>query len=176
MTANVEIPDKSFWDELEKNIRVMPTFPELEFQKDGVKYTVTDIRYLDKNGVNCFLKILNNVIENGEIQKQEFEFPSDIDENVLQVIIDIVMQIGVTAENEDGDYVSGAALVAEVQRNNTKVVFRLLSDHAKILSDIGRKIKKRHVSIDFFELMLLFADALMEDMCNGNLETDSFIE
>ena len=158
---NIEMPDKSFWDEIEKNIRMMPQLPELELEKEGMKYTMTDVRYLNQMAVECFLMVLNNVIENDQLEEQEISFKNELTDDQYRVISDILMQIGVSAEDSDDDYVHGTVVVSGTRRQNNKIIVKLLKDHAEIIRDLGQKKIKNREEINYFLFMIEFADELM---------------
>ena len=158
MTANVEIPNKDFWDELMRHARKMPELPILNLKKESIEYQITDVRYLDKTAVGWFNQVLNRIIYNDELESQKFDLAEDINDDGLQVFTDILLQIGVTAIKENEDYIS-TSIVTGFKRNENAITVELNKKDAEIIHDLA----KDKDEIQFFELFVELGDKLLKE-------------
>ena len=71
-----------------------PKLPKFEFKKGKTTYTVTDLRYLNENAVECFRDMLAVVCNKPNCESLTF-YANNFEEDELQRILDIVTSIDV---------------------------------------------------------------------------------
>ena len=124
-----------------------PKLPEIQFVKDRVAYSFTDIRYLKESAVCVFFNILEEVISDGDVTEVTFDV-SNIDEYEVRIISDILMGIEYEARKKgrNGFWIKGSFLVIgyhETTEDDGRktITYDLSSITPKIIHDYARNLK-----------------------------------
>lgn len=99
--------------------------PEIEFERDKVKYTVTDIRPLNEVAIYIIQTILEIFCSREGVDTIGFERNDGISDERTQLIIDIVLQYGWKAEKKgkNGFCYCGGRLVTGVHWDDKTITF-----------------------------------------------------
>ena len=68
---------------------VRPELPSIEFKRDGIKYSMTDLRLLHPLGVEAFEMCLNTIINDPTATECSIRC-NDLDDDTIKIISDIV--------------------------------------------------------------------------------------
>ena len=129
-----------------------PDLPTLKFITNGVKYEVTDIRFLNETALN----VLSNIIEiiagrpKPDVKSVQM-FYSDMDDDTLDLITTILLAIKVKA-TKGGKYAWNCCrtfLIIGITKREDGITFELAEDQALAIWNYC-KTNKPH--INFYEL------------------------
>lgn len=156
----------------EGKLRRLPELPKLEFKANKVKYSVTDLRYLNENAIDVFQNILTGVISERGIKEITFNIQKGTSENTLRVISDILMAMSYSAEKKgkNGYTLGGALLVTGCHRNDDSITFHLVKENAEIIFDYAMENFKYDKKINIYELVIEIADKSILEISRGNNE------
>ena len=151
----IQIPDLESLGEF----YMMPELPMIEFKKDKVRYSVTDIRLLNQVGIYVLETILNKIAENPDNETVTF-IREGVNDSAVNVVRDIVMGIRYKIEKKgrNGYFGQGTFLVSAVDVTDTKMTFYLLKDHVGIVHDYIQSRKNKNENVNFYELVVEVAD------------------
>ena len=127
-----------------------PELPMVKFEKDKIKYEVTDIRLLNELAIGVFEHIIYRIAHDPEIEEVKF-IVKDLDDDKIDLIIDIVTGIEVKAEKggEKGWIVEGRILECSAGKRETEtekeVIFKFYSKER--IKAIHNSVKDGHASM-----------------------------
>ena len=129
-----------------------------DYESNKAKYKVTDLRCLNETAVNCFMQILKKVCNTPDCT--EVSFSTDIDENELNLIADIITSIDYEYR-KDGKKSYSEKSVLLVTSYMYKAIedkkictFGLVKDHAKAMYDYAQGKKQ----IGYYDLVVAVAE------------------
>lgn len=148
--------DESWSDIFPEGFRLfkIPELPKVQFKVDGVKYECTDLRYLDRGAVNCFLQILGEIGASTDCNEVGFDV-AGADEDEVNRIIDIVMGIkfGYSKGGKHGFMGNGCFVMGvrhEGNGDSEKRVFEVPKD----IADSIRKYSQGKEELSYEELVV----------------------
>lgn len=120
-----------------------PQMPVVEFKHGGIKYSVTDFRLLHPYGVQAFEMCLNEMIKTPDAKECRIETTTEVDEDTVQKISDILLGFGFTAKKggkkgfEIGSCVIGSISTTR-EGDKTVIIAHFADDFAKHVYEYGR--------------------------------------
>lgn len=129
-----------------------PDLLTLKFRTNGVKYEVTDIRFLNETALNVLFGIIEIIAGSAkpDVKSVQISF-SDMDDDTLDLITTILLAIKVKA-TKGGKYAwncSGTFLITGVTKRGDNITFELAEDQARAIWNYCRTNK---FPINFYEL------------------------
>ena len=136
--------------------------PEIEFKKDKVKYTVTDLRPLNENAIYTLETILGAVLSNPDTNEVSFGIEMDKCEyDKIELIIDILVAVRYSAKKggkygwkKDGNFLVSGARVESIDDIEV-ITFELIKSHA----DAIRECAEEKPEPSFLELVIAVANS-----------------
>lgn len=129
-----------------------PDLPTLKFRTNGVKYEVTDMRFLNETALNVFSGIIEIIAGSAkpDVKSVEISF-SDMDDNTLDLITTILLAIKVKATKggKRAWCCSGTFLITGITKRGDNITFELAEDQAQAIWNYCRTNK---FPINFYEL------------------------
>ena len=118
--------------------------PMIDFERNKIKYKVTDIRPLNKAAIYAFERILQMVVLEGEKEQVEFTIEEEAPECEIELVTDILTRIGF--------YISGTLLVSGAERNKEKAAinYKLIKDNAVA---IKKCVKEKGLPIGLWDIV-----------------------
>lgn len=160
-----EIPNFSEIFGTDSNVKgyFAPELPMITFKKDKIEYSIVDMRYLNKNAVSVFVRVVNHIIEDETTNEVAIELCKDIPQAEIQIIVDILLGLHWTMKKKgkNGFYGMGNFLILGIRQYDHKLIVECNKDHAKYI----RNYYKGQV-IDYHEMV---ADVLYKNHC-ANIE------
>ena len=181
-----KMPEKSIalpWDEIEEGfksgrmqLRERPNFPSIKFRNNstGVEYELTDVRYLDKTGVNILLNIVNAATKDRDMTEARFKVGADWTDDEIWIASDIASGFSYKASKKgrygwlcEGTFlVMGYAITGK--EDDREITYSLASDHVKFIYDYSKnKIKttksgEKELEINVADIVVRYVDSLHE--------------
>lgn len=159
-------------EELGAELYMQPELPTVEFTRDKVKYTVTDIRLLNQVGINTLDTIINQIADNPD--DTEITFRTDgVKDNYVDIVRDIVMGIKYKIEKKgrNGFSGEGSFLVSTAIRGENEIIFRWSKDHAKVIHDYIEKCQGKGESVNYYAMIAEVADKSIGSMIDEMKKT-----
>ena len=137
---------------------IRPQLPTTEVKANKAKHKVTDLRCLNETAVNCFMQILKKVCNTPDCT--EVSFYTDIDENELNLIADIITSIdyeyckdGKKSYSEKSVLLVTSYMYKAIEDKKI-CTFGLVKDHAKAMYDYAQGKKQ----IGYYDLVVAVAE------------------
>lgn len=156
-----EIPNFSEIFGTDSNVKgyFAPELPMITFKKDKIEYSIVDMRYLNKNAVSVFVRVVNNIIEDETTNEVAIELHKDIPQAEIRIIVDILLGLQWTMKKKgkNGFYAGGSFLILGIEQYDYKLIVECNKDHAKYIRNYYKG-----QAINYYEMV---ADVLYKDHC-----------
>jgi hypothetical protein len=140
-----------------------PELPKVKFKKNGVKYTVTDLRLLNQEAIRVFEIILDTVIDTPNCREVSFN-AENADEDTIHIITDILAGMWYSAEKggKNGFSIDDCFLVNGARKTNDTITFLLAEDHANVIYEYAQKNLQEGRIISIYDLVIVLAKKGLE--------------
>ena len=136
-------------------VYVRPELPKITFSYDKVRYSVTDLRFLNTNAIYAIVYIIEQIRNNGDIKEVTCKYPQDMSDEELEVISTVAMGItyNATKTGKKGFSMNGTFLVEGYEKRGKTLTFHLFSDHVKVIYEYLQNAKESRIYDLIIELV-----------------------
>lgn len=150
--------NESFWNGIfgkDVKLCISPELPKVEFKMKNIKYSVTDIRLLDKTAVSCLYIILEKCLEERDVVQVPIVFPDKIDDETRRIISDILLGIKwkATKGGKNGFNGYGNFLITGIRTLTRTMIFETNVDEANFIHDYMQQKIKSGQNVNLYEMI-----------------------
>lgn len=144
----------------------LPDLPMYQFKVKGIKYSATNLKYLNEVAVNTFLMIVKAVAAEPR-EEITFQLQEGVADDLLDVVNEILMSIRYSAKKggKNGFSSDSTFLVHGCEYNESgdkrTMTYKLIKDHAKIIHDYA---EKNGDPLHFYSLVVAVEQKSREEM------------
>lgn len=128
-----------------------PEMPTIKFKRDGVTYTMTDLRLLNPAGIQALTYCLTAMANDPDEKECRILAKADTDDDTIHITQDIVMGFSFSAEKKgkNGFYMGSCFFCScevEHQSNGDRIlVFKFLGDFGRYVYDFAKNNNTRNL-------------------------------
>lgn len=122
------------------------SFPMCVYRREGTRYYVTNLKYLNRDAVNIIARIIRHIAEHGEEESVKYRIPQSMSRQDLKIINDIIcgLNYGTGKSRGRGYLYTDTFLVRDctlaVYNDGSRiVVYELIPQHARVIHRLAKE-------------------------------------
>lgn len=139
-----------------------PDLPKISFMTNKVKYSITDLRFLNETAVTLFEEIVSYVAETKDVEEISLDISKEFSDSKLNLISDIITSIEFSAKKKgkNGFDINGAFLIIGLDFKETKdggtVKLHIIKDNANVIYEYAQKQLKENgiININLCDIVI----------------------
>lgn len=148
------------------SLYMAPTLPTITYKKNGVEYTMTDLRYLNEAGVQAFRDCVEHAANDKTIKEVIFLIPDGMEKEKVEIVCDILLGFSIEAKKKGrkGWHYQGRFLVYGLRREKDKDGDRLIAELVPEAVEAIASIAREKGKVDITDAIERYIDEMRQDL------------